>query len=136
MSLADARQRREDARKLVATGIDPSEARKADKASAGDGGGAVAIAGMSWAEFEMLICELFRVRGYSVKETGSGGADGGIDLVAQRDGQTTLVQCKHWKLNTVGVPVAREMLGLMAEHGAAAVPAGTHSTCVLHLQLG
>lgn len=93
--------------------------RAALLASASGGGGAAAIAGMSWAEFEMLVGESFRARGYTVKETGGGGADGGIDLVATRDGQTTLVQCKHWKVYTVGVPVVREMLGLMTAHGAA-----------------
>jgi integrase len=34
VSLADARERREDARRLIAKGIDPSEARKAEKAAA------------------------------------------------------------------------------------------------------
>jgi integrase len=33
ISLADARQRREDARKLIANGVDPSEVRKAQKAA-------------------------------------------------------------------------------------------------------
>lgn len=87
-------------------------------ASASGGDGAAAIGGMSWAEFEMLVGESFRTRGYSVKETG-GGADGGIDLIARRDGRTTLVQCKHWKTYSVGVPVVREMLGLMTARGAA-----------------
>lgn len=45
-------------------------------ASASGGGGAAAIAGMSWAEFEMLVGESFRVRGYTVKETGGGGSAG------------------------------------------------------------
>lgn len=88
-------------------------------ASASGGDGAAAIAGMSWAEFEMLVSESFRARGYNVKETGGGGADGGVDLIARRDGRTTLVQCKHWKTYSVGVPVVREMLGLMTARGVA-----------------
>lgn len=94
--------------------------KRAGLVAAASGGGAAAIAGMSWAEFEMLVGEFFRAQGYTVKETGGGSADGGIDLVARREGQTTLVQCKHWKVYTVGVPVVREMLGLMTAHGAAA----------------
>lgn len=80
--------------------------------------GASAIAGMGWAEFEMLVGESFRSQGYRVKENDGGGADGGIDLVLSRDGQTSLVQCKHWKVYSVGVPIVREMLGLMTAHSA------------------
>lgn len=36
VSLADARQRREDAKKLLANGVDPGEAKKAQKAAQGD----------------------------------------------------------------------------------------------------
>jgi restriction system protein len=32
-----------------------------------------------------------------VAETGGGGPDGGVDLRLQRDGMTSIVQCKRWK---------------------------------------
>jgi len=76
---------------------------------------------MSWREFEMLVGEAFRRRGYAIQETGLGGADGGIDLSLRKDGKTTLVQCKQWKTQRVDVKVVREMFGLLAHHGAAAV---------------
>jgi len=76
---------------------------------------------MGWRQFEQLAGEAFRRQGYRVEETGLGGADGGIDLVLRRDGQTTLVQCKQWKNRQVGVNVVREMYGLLVHHGAAAV---------------
>ena len=76
---------------------------------------------MSWREFEMLVGEAFRRRGYAIQETGLGGPDGGIDLILRRDGKTTLVQCKQWKTQRVDVKVVREMFGLLAHHGAAAV---------------
>jgi len=76
---------------------------------------------MSWREFEMLVGEAFRRRGYAIQETGLGGADGGIDLILRKDGKTTLVQCKQWKTQRVDVKVVREMFGLLAHHGAAAV---------------
>jgi restriction system protein len=76
---------------------------------------------MSWREFEMLVGEAFRRRGYAIQETGLGGADGGIDLILRKDGKITLVQCKHWKTQRVDVKVVREMFGLLAHHGAAAM---------------
>jgi restriction system protein len=76
---------------------------------------------MSWRQFEMLVGEAFRRRGYAIQETGLGGADGGIDLILRKDGKTTLVQCKQWKTQRVDVKVVREMFGLLAHHGAAAV---------------
>ncbi|OOG60166.1 restriction endonuclease [Rhodanobacter sp. C03] len=79
------------------------------------------IRAMSWREFEMLVGEAFRRQGYTIQETGLGGADGGIDLILRKDGKTTLVQCKQWKTQRVDVKVVREMFGLLAHHGAAAV---------------
>ena len=76
---------------------------------------------MSWRELEQLVSEAYRRQGYQVQETGQGGADGGIDLVLRRDGQVTLVQCKHWRTQRVGAPVVREQFGLQAHHQAAAV---------------
>lgn len=72
---------------------------------------------LSWKEFELLVGEAFRQRGYVVEETGD-GADGGIDLVLKKDGNRILVQCKHWKSAKVTVMVVRELLGVMASQGA------------------
>ena len=53
---------------------------------------------ISWKEFEELVGEAYRRKGYTVAETGGGGADGGVDLVLRRGGEKLLVQCKHWKM--------------------------------------
>jgi restriction system protein len=74
--------------------------------------------GMSWQEFEMLVGEAFRRGGYTVSETGGGGADGGVDLVLHKDGEKFLVQCKQWKALKVGVSIVRELYGVMAAEGA------------------
>jgi restriction system protein len=74
-----------------------------------------------WRQFERLVGEAFRRQGYAVEETGLGGADGGIDLILRKDGGRTLVQCKQWKRQQVGVSVVREMAGLLAHHQAQAV---------------
>jgi restriction system protein len=76
---------------------------------------------MSWRQFELLVGEAFRRQGYTVEETGLGGADGGIDLILHKNSQTTLVQCKQWQNWQVGVKVLREMYGLLMHHQAAAV---------------
>jgi restriction system protein len=83
--------------------------------------GIESLRAMRWSEFEMLTGEAFRRQGYAVEETGLGGADGGIDLILRKNGQTTLVQCKQWQNRQVGVTVVREMYGLLVHHQAAAV---------------
>ncbi|HEY9098684.1 MAG TPA: restriction endonuclease [Thiobacillus sp.] len=77
-----------------------------------------ALNNMSWQQFEALVGEAFRRRGYVVTETGGGGADGGIDLSLTKDGETFLVQCKQWKAFKVGVTTVRELYGVMAANGA------------------
>jgi restriction system protein len=77
-----------------------------------------ALNDMSWQQFEALVGEAFRRKGYTVAETGGGGADGGIDLVLKRAGETFLVQCKQWKALKVGVTTVRELYGVMAAEGA------------------
>ncbi|MEB2185273.1 restriction endonuclease [Xanthomonas campestris pv. campestris] len=79
------------------------------------------LAAGGWRQFELLVGEAFRRQGYSVEETGLGGADGGIDLILRKDGRRTLVQCKQWKRQQVGVSVVREMFGLLTHHQAHAV---------------
>jgi restriction system protein len=75
--------------------------------------------GMSWQQLERLIGEAFRLQGYRVMETGGGGADGGVDLVLNKNGEKHLVQCKQWRAFKVGVDVVRELYGVMAAKGAA-----------------
>lgn len=75
---------------------------------------------MTWHEFELLVGEAFRRKGYAVAETGGAGPDGGIDLVLTKGGEKSLVQCKQWKAFKVGVSVVRELYGAMAASGAAA----------------
>lgn len=83
------------------------------------GDAAHALDGMSWQQFELLVGEGFRLLGYRIVETGSGGADGGVDLVLHKDGEKHLVQCKQWRAFKVGVDVVRELYGVMAATGAA-----------------
>jgi restriction system protein len=90
-----------------------ARARRANLLSSARSDGAAAVSGMTWREFEMLVGEAFRRKGYVVAETGGRGADGGVDLVLRRNSDVALVQCKHWKTWRVGLPVVREFLGAM-----------------------
>ena len=75
--------------------------------------------GMSWREFETLVGEGFRRQGYTVAENFKPGPDDGIDLILSKNGEQYLVQCKQWRAFKVGVPVVRELYGVMAAKGAA-----------------
>lgn len=77
------------------------------------------LEGMSWREFELLVGEGFRRKGFQVEELGGAGADGGVDLVLRKGGEKHLVQCKQWRAYKVGVQVVRELYGVMAASGAA-----------------
>jgi restriction system protein len=79
---------------------------------------ASAIDGMTWREFEALVAQAFRMRGYSATEVGGDGPDGGIDVVLAKGGEKFLVQCKHWRARRVGVDVVRQLYGVMASRGA------------------
>lgn len=96
--------RRKQRRGLIA---DVAQARSAD-----------ALDGMNWREFELLVGQAFRQRGYRVIETGGGGPDGGVDLVLTKGGEKFLVQCKQWKAYKVGVDVVRALFGVMAARGS------------------
>jgi len=73
---------------------------------------------MDWREFEMLVGEAFRRRGFLVEETGLGGKDGGIDLIINKNGRREIVQCKQWRSRRVSAPTVREMWGLADHHRA------------------
>lgn len=72
---------------------------------------------MHWRNFEELVAEAFRRQGFRVTEGGY-GADGGIDLELIKNGELTLVQCKQWKSQKVGVNVIREMYGVLTASNA------------------
>lgn len=81
--------------------------------------GIESIRALGWKEFEELVAEAYRRQGYTVIENRGAGADGGVDVWLQKNGQTHLVQCKQWKAQKVGVNVIREMFGLMTAESAA-----------------
>ncbi|MBY8220949.1 restriction endonuclease [Vibrio fluvialis] len=73
---------------------------------------------LSWLEFESYIGEYFKHQGYKVTQDLSRKPDGGIDIRLTKDGELSLVQCKHWKTRKVGIQVLREMYAVMIENQA------------------
>jgi restriction system protein len=69
---------------------------------------------LSWRQFESLVSEAFRRKGFLVLDNIEDGPDGGVDLRLRKNGQVVFVQCKHWKARIVGVKVVRELFGVMA----------------------
>lgn len=77
-----------------------------------------ALESMGWSEFEALVGETFRRRGFSVIERGGSAPDGGVDLELRLGNDKYLVQCKQWKTQKIGVATVRELYGVMAADGA------------------
>ena len=50
-------------------------------------------------EYEKYVARYFRARGYKVKEHGiqNGRKDKGIDIIAKKNNEILLIQCKNWK---------------------------------------
>lgn len=83
------------------------------------GGTRQSIESLSWREFEHLVGEFFRRKGFTVEETGGDGPDGGVDLIASLGKDRYFIQCKQWRARQVGVAIVRELYGVMAAKGAA-----------------
>jgi restriction system protein len=70
-------------------------------------------------EFELFFKHLLEKMGYTVEHRGGSG-DGGVDLVATKDGRSHLVQCKRYRGGPVGVAAVRDFYGaMMGEQGLA-----------------
>jgi restriction system protein len=76
------------------------------------------IKALDWKAFEELVGEAYRRSGYQVVENSKTGADGGVDLRLRKGDKTTLVQCKQWRSQSVGVKIVREMYGILADEQA------------------
>lgn len=74
------------------------------------------LEGMTWDQFEKVICKFFETKGYRARVT-QAGADGGVDVELQGFGHREMVQCKHWKTNRVGVAIVREIYGVVLADG-------------------
>lgn len=79
----------------------------------------VALNKMTWKQFELLVHQAFRHRGFVIGETGKTGADGAVDLVLRKAGAYFLVHTRLWKSPQVDVVPVRELYNAMRAHRAA-----------------
>ena len=68
---------------------------------------------IDWYQFEKFCAAVLGAEGFAVERLGGAQPDGGVDLIASKDGRAVLVQCKHWHTWEVKEKVVRELLGSM-----------------------
>ena len=78
-----------------------------------------ALNNMTWKQFELLVHQAFRHRGYVLGESGKSGADGAVDLVLRRAGEYFLVHSRLWRATQVDVVPVRELYSAMRAQRAA-----------------
>ena len=75
---------------------------------------------MDWDEFSALVTNAYRKRGYAVHPADSRD----YDFRLTKDARVTLLQCRRWKVNQVGVGPLRELLKAVAREDA------SHGICI------
>ena len=75
------------------------------------------VSTMSWSEFEPLVVEMFRQRGFQIIRDPEDAATG-LGLTLMRGEERFLVQCKQWRAQQVGEAVVRELHALLVARGA------------------
>lgn len=72
------------------------------------------LRGMNPNEFEEYVADLFNRLGYKTEVSGS-PYDGGIDVVAEKDGVKHYIQCKKFITKEVGVGAIRDFYGAIID---------------------
>ena len=79
-----------------------------------------ALRAMDWEGFSTLIADAYRKRGYAVHPAQASG----YDFRLTQGGRVTLVQCRRWKVNQVGVGPLKELAGAVQREDA------SHGICI------
>ena len=70
---------------------------------------------MSSSDFEKYIADIFQRLGYTTNVTG-GAYDGGVDIIAEKEGRKYYIQCKRYSVkHEVGAAAIREFYGALAD---------------------
>ncbi|HPO12723.1 MAG TPA: restriction endonuclease [Candidatus Hydrogenedentes bacterium] len=68
---------------------------------------------LTWREFELLVGENYRQRGFIVEKRDGASPDGDIDVVLRKRCRTVLFQCKHYSAIKVDIRPVRTLLGVL-----------------------
>lgn len=74
------------------------------------------IENVSSREFEYLIAEIFKAKGYETTITKAVG-DYGRDIILKNRDETIFVECKHYKNELIGREICQKLLGSMDMFG-------------------
>lgn len=69
-------------------------------------------------DFDLLVGELYRRKGYEVQISGGIGSDGGSDLCLRKDDEIVLVQCRQWGNWKVSAPSVQEFMETLGQGNA------------------
>jgi len=72
---------------------------------------------MKPAEFETYTANLFSSLGYKTSAVGK-SYDGGVDVIAEKNGIKYYIQCKKYNTSSVGVKALREFYGVLVDHAS------------------
>lgn len=73
-----------------------------------------ALRDMNWETFSLVISEAYRRQGYAVEASNSAT----FDFMLRKSNRITLVQCRRWKVNQVGIGPLRELHEAIASQDA------------------
>jgi len=73
-----------------------------------------ALRSMSWENFSLVITEAYRRQGYGVTEA----QDPAYDFELAKSGRRTLLSCRRWKVNSVGIAPLRALSDAVRRHDA------------------
>ncbi|TAG24435.1 MAG: restriction endonuclease [Burkholderiales bacterium] len=103
-------------------GVGAARPRRASKQQAAVQGEATSmgpISKMQWGQFEMLVVEAFRRRGFRVTERGTAASDGSMNLELASGEHRFVAHCKQWRAREVGMSALRELNSIMVVSHAA-----------------
>jgi restriction system protein len=72
---------------------------------------------ISWRDFEHVVADFFRQRGFSVDETAA-GVEFASDLLISSGEDRYVVRCKDWRAKRVGSAALKDLHAVMTEQGA------------------
>jgi len=82
-----------------------------------------ALRDMSWEQFSAVIGDAYRRQGYDVKPSGQSA----FDFTLTKQGRVTLLQCRRWKVNQLGVGPLEDLAQAVSRedaHNALSISAG------------